>query len=129
MGEVTFLSRLKSFKKGFHNPAPSADRKRELLPFSSLTESERQDICILVNRAGEGIARCWPLRSFIYRNPLQGFEHLPFDEAVRQGRALFGGQGYLPNETYRSFYHAGRIREEAIIEALKRCGILPQADP
>jgi uncharacterized protein YbcC (UPF0753/DUF2309 family) len=93
-----------------------------------LTEHERENIRMMVNRAGEGIARCWPLRTFIYRNPLQGLEHLPFDDAIWQGRAMFGGQGYLANEKYRSLYHAGRISEEAILEALQRSGILPQHD-
>ena len=89
-------------------------------PMPSLSESERQRIRSLAEKAGQIIARSWPLRSFVYRNPLQSFEHLPFDEAVRTGQGLFKGQGYLSNETYRSFYHTGRISEQAVRKALNR---------
>jgi len=90
---------------------------------------EPQSIRTLVDQASATIARCWPLRTFIYRNPLQGFEQLPFDEAVRQGKRLFGGRGYLPNDTYRALARAGRISDGAIREAVARAGLLDGFPP
>ena len=90
---------------------------------------EPQSIRTLAYQASAAIARCWPLRTFIYRNPLQGFEQLPFDEAVRQGKRLFGGRGYLPNDTYRALARAGRISDGAIREAVARAGLLDGFPP
>ena len=88
--------------------------------FRPLTEEERREIREKVLTAGEIIPRSWPLGSFVYRNALQGFEHLPFEEAVREGRKWFGGRGYLPKESYRTLYREGRITEGALMESLRR---------
>ena len=69
-------------------------------------ETSRQKVRGAVDAAQEVIARCWPLGTFIYRNPLQGLEYLPFEEAVREGQRLFGGVGYPNNEAYRAIYRA-----------------------
>ncbi|MEC7640619.1 MAG: tetratricopeptide repeat protein, partial [Nitrospinota bacterium] len=42
----------------------------------------------------------------------RGFEHLPFDKAVREGKHLLGGNGYIPNDDYRQLYREGRICED-----------------
>ena len=90
------------------------------IPYRDLTEVERSEIRMKVHRAAEAVPRSWPLRSFVYRNVLQGFEHLPFNEAVRQGQALLGGRAFLPNETSRELYRTGRITDTAGGEALSR---------
>ena len=46
--------------------------------------------------AGEPVPFFWPMRNFIHHNPLHGFEHLPFDEAVHKGTHLFHARGFLP---------------------------------
>jgi len=86
--------------------------------YLTLEDSERAHVRDCVDKANGSIARCWPLRTFIYRNPLQGLEHLPFHQAIDHGRDLFGGRGYLPNESYRNLYHSGKITEASILEAL-----------
>jgi len=60
------------------------------------------------------------MKTFAYRNPLRDLEHLPFDEAIRQGQHLLGGNGYLPNDDYRDLYRDGRISEETLTTALHR---------
>ena len=72
-----------------------------------------------VAEASQLIALSWPMKTFAYRNPLRGWEHLPFDEAVREAKHLLGGNGYVPNDDYRELYREGRITDEAIQQSLE----------
>lgn len=83
------------------------------------TESRRLELRSYVQLAGEAVAQYWPMRTFIHHNPLHGFESLPFGEAVRQGRRLFGGRGYLSNDEYRRLAAEGRISERDLRAALQ----------
>jgi uncharacterized protein YbcC (UPF0753/DUF2309 family) len=40
----------------------------------------------LVARAADVVAPVWPLKTFIAVNPLQGLEHLPFEQAVIEAK-------------------------------------------
>ncbi|MCH7688608.1 MAG: DUF2309 family protein, partial [Planctomycetes bacterium] len=62
------------------------------------------------------------MKTFAYRNPLRGWEHLPFDKAIREAKHLLGGNGYLSNEDYRHLYREGRITDDAVKRALQRVG-------
>jgi len=75
-----------------------------------------------IEEAVQPVSQFWPMKGFVSHNPLQGLEHLPFDEAFRQARHLFGAEGYLPVEEYRALHRAGRIRERSIDRALARIG-------
>ncbi len=72
--------------------------------------------------AAAAAAQIWPLRTFAYRNPIRGYENLPFDEAIRQGERLLGGAGYLANSEYREFHRQGRITDDGLRAALDRVG-------
>lgn len=85
----------------------------------SLTMAERERIRALVTKASEAVARNWPIRTLIARNPLEGYEHLPFEQAVPRGRGLFGGGGYLTNDEFRALYRQGRISREDLLDALR----------
>ena len=85
----------------------------------ALSEAEREEIRTLIAEAVEAIPPNWPLRTFAYRNPLVGFEHLPFEEAVSEGKRLMGGEGYLSTAEYRKFYAEGRISEKELLSALR----------
>ena len=80
----------------------------------------------LVEEAAEPISQFWPMKGFVHHNPIHGFEHLPFDEAIQQAKTLFGAEGYLPNAEYRGFVKTGRIDERNIDRALVRLG--PKTD-
>ena len=80
----------------------------------------------LVEEAAEPISQFWPMKGFVHHNPIHGFEHLPFDEAIQQAKTLFGAEGYLPNAEYRGFVKTGRINERNIDRALVRLG--PKTD-
>jgi uncharacterized protein YbcC (UPF0753/DUF2309 family) len=67
-----------------------------------------------VATASEVVAPSWPLSSVIACNPLAGFEHLSFADALQRAEALFGTRGVLTVDEYRAAYGAGRISQEAL---------------
>jgi hypothetical protein len=75
-----------------------------------------------IEEAVEPVSQFWPMKGFVSHNPLQGLEHLPFDEAIREAKHLFGAEGYLPIEEYRGCYESGRIKERSVDRALARVG-------
>ena len=91
-----------------------ADIKERVVP----KDVQRMELRSLVMLASEPISHYWPMQRFIHHNPLHGLEHLPFDQAVEQGRRFLGGKGYLSNQEYQNYFRQGRISEESINEAL-----------
>ncbi len=89
---------------------------------SPLTQEERTLLHDVIEAACEPIAPFWPMRTMVAQNPIHGLEYLPFDEAVRQGKDLLGGNGYLSNEDYRRLYREGRITSNSIQQALTHVG-------
>ncbi len=87
-----------------------------------LSPEERSQIRQTVMQASEPIAPFWPMRTMVAQNPIHGLEYLPFDQAVRKGKDLLGGNGYLANEEYRQFYQNGRITKESFRRAFARVG-------
>ena len=79
---------------------------------------QRMEVRSLVKLASEPISHFWPMKTFIHHNPLHGLEHLPFEEAIQEGKKYLGGEGYLPNSEYQRYYREGRISLEAINEVL-----------
>ncbi len=58
--------------------------------------------------AAEPVPLFWPMRTFIYNNPLHGLEGLPFTEAVQAARGLFHARVYLPRTTYQHYLREGK---------------------
>ena len=58
-------------------------------------DAQRMEIRSLVKLASEPISHFWPMQTFIHHNPLHGLEHLPFGDAIEQGRKFLGGKGFL----------------------------------
>jgi len=85
-----------------------------------VTDVDRQRVLAAVALAGEAVAPFYPMRTFVHHNPLHGLEHLPFDEAIRKGRKLTGGIGYLSNEEYRGLLADGRIDRGDLRSAIRR---------
>ncbi len=77
----------------------------------------RTEVAGLVALAARTVPPLWPLGSAIAVNPLAGFEHLAFPEAVRRGAALFGARESLPLGAWRQVMAAGRIDERALRDA------------
>lgn len=85
----------------------------------TLSPSLALKIRAMVYIAGEAIPNFWPMRSFIHHNPLHGLEHLPFEEAVRQGDALFHARGFLSREHYQRYLSSGRISLQALTQQIE----------
>ncbi len=83
------------------------------------TDMQRMELRTYVSLAGDVIARVWPMTSVIARNPLQGLEHLHFEDAVQRGEQLFGGSGTLSVESYREAFGRGRIQMRDLEAVLK----------
>lgn len=96
------------------------------IPVKPLSPEDRDQVRQVVLNASEPIAPFWPMRTMVAQNPIHGLEYLPFDQAVRKGKDLLGGNGYLSNEEYRQFYRNGRITEEGFKRAFSRVGPRPE---
>ncbi|NBB88136.1 MAG: DUF2309 family protein [Bacteroidetes bacterium] len=85
----------------------------------------RTDLSVLrarVENATKVLGRCWPLQSYIAANPLAGLEKLPFDQAVAQGQALYGGRGYPNAAQLRAAWEAGAIDDDHLSDRLDAHG-------
>ena len=80
----------------------------------ALSQEERDRLRETVARASEPIPPFWPMQIMVAQNPMHGLEYLPFDEAVRKGKHLLGGNGYLPNEEYRAVLSIGTHHQRQV---------------
>ena len=78
------------------NTMKQPHKEAQSIPALTVTKQQRTDVQALVINAAQCIAPVWPLETFIACNPLQGFESLPFEEALLEGRRLFGSAHALP---------------------------------
>lgn len=62
-----------------------------------------------IDAAARWVAPVWPLTSFVSRNPLMGFEHLPFASAQPEVRRWFYATMFASLETRRQAFHRGDI--------------------
>jgi uncharacterized protein YbcC (UPF0753/DUF2309 family) len=90
--------------------------------FQALDPEERKRLRDEVAEACQPVAQNWPMKTFAYRNPLRGLEHLPFDKAIREAKHLLGGNGYISNEDFRQLYREGRITDDAVNRAVQHVG-------
>jgi uncharacterized protein len=87
-----------------------------------VTDAQRQQLLAKIALASEAVSPFWPMRTFIHHNPLHGFEHLPFDTAIRKAQDLLGGRGYLTNDEYRRLFADGHISSDDLTRAIERLG-------
>ena len=80
-----------------------------------------QDLRIrsMVYVAAEPVPFFWPMRSFIHHNPLHGFEHLPFEQAVELGTRLFRARGFLPRPAYQRYLAEGQVDLDTLYQLVR----------
>ncbi|MDP3969852.1 MAG: DUF2309 domain-containing protein [Nocardioides sp.] len=89
--------------------------------------ASRLAIRSMIYLAAEPIPFLWPMRTFIYNNPLHGLEGLPFAEAVTRGSNLFHARGYLSRGTYQNYLAAGEIDTDTLKSQVHE--LLGERDP
>ncbi len=94
-----------------------------------MNPEDRQALREQVSAAARPAAQIWPLKTFAYRNPVRGYEDLPFDEAIREAAGVIGGAGFLANDEYRQIRRQGRIRDVHLRRALRRAGLPAESPP
>jgi uncharacterized protein YbcC (UPF0753/DUF2309 family) len=85
----------------------------------SYQEPQLLDLEEVIEYAAQMLPAEGPITGFSFLSALHAFEHLPFEEAVKIGLRLFGGQPYLPEERYREELKRERIRPldlQAVLE-------------
>ena len=69
-----------------------------------------------------------PIKDFVHHNTLHGFQHLPFPEALAEARKVTGAFGYLPADSFRALFRAGRITRDELVRVLDRDAALAAAE-
>jgi len=62
-----------------------------------------------LNAVKDTVPHYWPIGAFIHHNPLKGFEHLKFKEALDKAQGIFGGKVYMSPSYYINLYNEGKI--------------------
>ena len=77
---------------------------------NSLKSYRLDRLCCAVKQGAHLLPRQGPIGVFIHHNTLHAFEHLPFEEAVKQAAQLFGAEPYMSEASYRAELARGRIQ-------------------
>jgi uncharacterized protein len=108
------------------SPAPTTPPE----PTSEVADTGHFDTVELkriVRAAAELLPAQGPLSAFVFLNPLQALEDLPFDEGVLRGASLFGCKPYLAEDRYRVKMDHGRIGHQDL-EAVLREDLGPRGE-
>jgi uncharacterized protein YbcC (UPF0753/DUF2309 family) len=95
-------------------PLPQADAPAGIRPPTS------EQVEQAIPQLGALLPFQGPISSFVFLNPLQGLEDLPFDKAVRLGAEIFGCAPYLSEERYFLKQQQGRITPDELSAVLVR---------
>ena len=94
-----------------------------------MNSDDRQALRQQVTEAARPVAQIWPLKTFAYRNPVRGYENLPFDEGIREAASVIGGAGFLSNSDYRELRRQGRIKDDHLRRTLQGACPPVESDP
>jgi len=73
-----------------------------------------------LNAVKDTVPHYWPIGAFIHHNPLKGFEHLNFKEALIKAQSIFGGKVYMDPDYYIDLYNEGKVKPEQLEKNLLR---------
>ena len=95
----------------------------------STLEGRRKHLQHEVHHYSHMLSPQGPITTFVHHNTLHGFQHLPFEQAIKEANRIVGGRGYLANEDYRRFYARGRINDADLAESMAERVELALEDP
>lgn len=81
--------------------------------------SKRMGLHAAVRLASKVIAYYYPMGAFVHHNPLHGFENINFEDALMQGKRLFGANEYLHEDTYIEYLREGRVDADQLHKFIK----------
>lgn len=73
-----------------------------------------------LNSIKDTIPNNWPIGTFIYNNPLKGFEDLHFKDGLAKAQSIFGGKVYMDSSYYMDLYEQGKIQDSVFESNLKK---------
>jgi MFS superfamily sulfate permease-like transporter len=79
----------------------------------------KEDISALLESVAHLLPTQGPIDVFIHHNTLHAFEHLSFEEAVKEAARIYGAETFLPEQRYLDEFRAGRITERDLDQALR----------
>ena len=82
--------------------------------------ANKQDIHALLESVAHLLPTQGPIDVFIHHNTLHAFEHLSFEDAVKEAARVYGAEAFLPEQRYLDEFRAGRITERDIDQALRQ---------
>ena len=82
------------------------------------TDASEDHTVHLVSKLAELLPSQGPITAFAFLNPLQGMEHKPFIEVLREVNAIFGCEPFLQENAYRKKLVQGRILSNDLQEVL-----------
>lgn len=83
------------------------------------SHSNERDIHSLLERIAHLLPTQGPIDVFIHHNTLHAFEHLSFEDAVREAAQVYGAESFLPEQRYLTEYRAGRITDHDLRHIIK----------
>lgn len=83
-------------------------------------KSEHSSIKGFVEEATSHLGAFYPLSNFIACNAIKGLEDIPFNQAMKEARELFGAKGFLSLPEYRAMFESGRIEPSDLDQAFKK---------
>ena len=108
---------------------PTHDEQPEHALDLSTLEGRRKHLQHEVHHYSHMLSPQGPITTFVHHNTLHGFQHLPFEQAIKEANRIVGGRGYLANEDYRRFYARGRINDADLAQSMAERAELALEDP
>lgn len=68
-----------------------------------------------------------PILDFVHENTIEGFQHLPFTQALAAYEDMTGIRGYMKEAAFRECYHLGRVTDADLDQAISKVSSLSPA--
>lgn len=73
----------------------------------------------IIENAVDKFHNFWPMTGFIHHNPLHGFEHLPFEQAVKEAEDIFHSRRFFSRQKYQNYLQEGKIYKEDLKDEIE----------